>query len=77
MILTLKVLRAEKQYTITELSNKAGITRGRVNLIEHRNNFETEEYKTLAQLAKAFDMTIEDLIERNKNDHIRSKSSQN
>lgn len=75
MIRTLRVLRAERRYTMEKLSNKSGITLGRINLIEHRNNFETEEYKTLSQLAKAFDMTIEDLIERNKNDHIRSKSS--
>ena len=65
---TLKVLRAKKGMTLYDLQLETGLLKGKLSKLERRNLFVRERYEDLVILANTFDMTIEELIEQNKQD---------
>ena len=65
---TLKVLRAKKGMTLYDLQLETGLLKGKLSKLERRNHFVGERYEDLLALAEAFNMTIEELIEQNKQD---------
>lgn len=67
-IITLKVLRAKKGMTLYDLQLETGLLKGKLSKLERRNHFVGERYEDLTILANTFNMTIDDLIEQNKQD---------
>lgn len=65
---TLKVLRAKNDISLYGLQLETGLLKGKLSKLERRNCFERERYADLLALAEAFDTTIEELIEQNKQD---------
>ena len=56
----LKVLRAQRNYTQADLAELVGVTRKTINTIENRV-FIPSAFLAL-KLAKAFDLTVEDIF---------------
>ena len=67
-ITTLKVLRAKNDISLYRLQLKTGLLKSKLFKMEKRNQLDRERYVDLLALAEAFNMTIEELIEQNKQD---------
>ena len=67
-ITTLKVLRAKNDISLYGLQLKTGLLKSKLFKMEKRNQLDRERYADLLALAEAFNMTIDDLIEQNKQD---------
>lgn len=65
---TLKVLRAKNDISLYGLQLETGLLKSKLFKMEKRNQLDRERYVDLLVLSKAFNMTIEDLIEQNKQD---------
>jgi transcriptional regulator with XRE-family HTH domain len=61
----LKVLRAEKKISLSKLSERTGISKSYLSLIE-RNIQTNPSLEILEKLAKTFDVPVEDLVRREK-----------
>ena len=65
---TLKVLRAKNDISLYGLQLETGLLKGKLSKLERRNRLAGERYEDLVILADTFNMTIEELIEQNKQD---------
>ena len=63
----IKKLRLQKKYSITELSNKAGVSKSYLSYIE-RGIQENPSMLVLSRLAKTLDVSLEELMGQNNQD---------